>query len=193
MSVLLLELNELRLFQGGLFLINSVRNESVVPVHTTCFTSIRTSEYELIPQSWSKFTLPFKIAAPILITQHQYCSIAKKKKKTQGDKADISTLQIPLRLYFIDQGNGFPCVLFISAAGGHLSSETYVWRDTEHCVPLNPSDPVRMSPDLVNKYNLCHAPSGNTHKSASSPKYICICVTMAKARATPPAVLVLVM
>lgn len=70
-------------------------------------------------------------------------------------------------------------------------SETNVLRGMEHNVPLNPSDPVTMSPDLVNKYNLCHTPSGNAHKSTSSPEYIC--VTMAIARATPPAVLVLVM
>lgn len=43
-------------------------------------------------------------------------------------------------------------MLFISAAGGCLGSETYISRDTEHCVPLDPSDPVKMSPDLVNKY-----------------------------------------
>lgn len=31
------------------FIINSVREESVVPVRMTCFASFHTSEYELIP------------------------------------------------------------------------------------------------------------------------------------------------
>lgn len=119
-------------------------------------------------------------------TRLQYRSIAQNK--TQVDKADISTLQIPLILYFNDQGNGFPCVLFISAAGRHLSSETYVSRDTKHCVPLNPSNPSGcLQSDINCIYILNLVTPINPHHHLNTS------VSMAKARATPPTVLVLVM
>lgn len=107
-----------------------------MPVHMTCFASFHTSEYELIPDH-----------APIFIYLALLSFKCNKTKKVR----QISPPQIQLILYFNDQGNGFPCLQFISTAGGHLRSKTFISRDTEVCLPLNSSDPVRVSPELVNK------------------------------------------